>query len=146
MSVYVRVLDHPTRSNVLPSCICIHDREGMLPCHQHAAVREPAFTCGHLNACRDGSACPQAVADLIVQCLDRNPAARPTVPEIVAMLGQPESRLPLSLLPRPASRPPAGVPVRHVADAFQTSCLRLLNSVWLLTALLQGGHGAGMRQ
>lgn len=63
------------------------------------------------DACRDGKACPQAVADLVTQCVDRNPAARPMISEIVALLGRPEDQLPPTLLPREASRPPAGAPV-----------------------------------
>ncbi len=52
---------------------------------------------------RGGDRCPPAVADLLMQCLDRNPAARPTAGELLL--------LPASLATYLAA---ARVSVRHV--------------------------------
>jgi hypothetical protein len=44
--------------------------------------------------------CPQAVADLMAQCMDASPAARPSAKEVVALLSQPDVVLDHHLPPR----------------------------------------------
>ena len=51
--------------------------------------------------------CPQAVADLVAQCMDADPTARPSAKEVVALLAQPDAVLDRPLPSRrqkPASR------------------------------------------
>lgn len=51
--------------------------------------------------------CPAAVRDIVSQCLERDPALRPRVAEVAALLGGDPQGLQTPLSPRPA---PAGGP------------------------------------
>ncbi len=64
--------------------------------------------------CRVPQESPQAIQDLMFQCLDRRPEARPTAGEVVALLEQPPAELPPALRHRPDCRPPADAPVSSV--------------------------------
>jgi hypothetical protein len=46
--------------------------------------------------------CPQAVADLMAQCMDADPTARPSAKEVVSLLSQPDAVLERHL---PSRRP-----------------------------------------
>jgi hypothetical protein len=46
--------------------------------------------------------CPQAVADLVTQCMDADPSARPSAKEVVSLLSQPDAVLERHL---PSRRP-----------------------------------------
>mmetsp|Transcript_14851 Transcript_14851/g.44863 ORF Transcript_14851/g.44863 Transcript_14851/m.44863 type:complete len:776 (+) Transcript_14851:409-2736(+) len=51
---------------------------------------------------------PRAVSDLMWQCLDRNPDARPSAGELIALLSRPPEQLPPALKLRKNYFPPAG--------------------------------------
>lgn len=54
--------------------------------------------------CRVPEECPQAVADLVAQCMDADPTARPSAKEVVSLLSQPDAVLERHL---PSRRPRA---------------------------------------
>lgn len=63
--------------------------------------------------------CPQAVADLVAQCMDPDPAVRPSAKEVVVLLSQPDAVLERHL---PGRRPkPADAQVK-IVDVMQQTC------------------------
>lgn len=57
------------------------------------------------------------MADLIAQCMDADPAVRPSAKEVVALLSQPDAMLERHL---PGRRPkPADVQVRHLREPLR---------------------------
>jgi hypothetical protein len=85
--------------------------------HCRASVRHSATTAGcsgtSVQWCSQGAwpdfralcgrvpeECPQAVADLMAQCMDASPTARPSAKEVVALLSQPDVVLDHHLPPR----------------------------------------------
>jgi hypothetical protein len=52
------------------------------------------------HCCRVPEECPQAVADLMAQCMDADPTARPSAKEVVSLLSQPDVVLDHHLPPR----------------------------------------------
>jgi serine/threonine protein kinase len=76
--------------------------------------------------CRVPEECPQAVADLVAQCMDADPAARPSAKEVVSLLSQPDAVLERHL---PSRRPrPSDAQARHSFEAVAAAPASLLPS------------------
>lgn len=82
---------------------------------------------------RVGEQCPQAIADLMLQCLDSVPQARPSAAEIVGLLTCSSHHLPPALRPKEGSHPPVGHPVRPPGPTCKAaSCVILFTLTWIL--------------